>query len=276
MRLGERESGELGLARLREAVTAYRAALQERTRDRVPLDWAATQNRLGNALMLLSGFGLWDLDEKALLAQAVEAYRAALQERTRDRVPLDWAATQNNLGNALRRSGKTEDLADAIAAYRAALEETSRERDPLQWALIQSNIGGALWELDVLDNALWAMRELESETDKQKSGTGENESGTGEHEIGTARLKEAVAAYGEALKEMTPERVPRDWARAFGSQGAVLAEIAYQTKDGEGAAVAVQQIVKAYETAQLANDEPLQQELESDLTRAQDIYDAVK
>src|SRR5215469_9636583 len=48
--LGERESGT---ARLKEGVEAYRAALQERTRERVPLDWAGTQNNLGIALMRL-------------------------------------------------------------------------------------------------------------------------------------------------------------------------------------------------------------------------------
>ena len=92
--LGERESGT---ARLEEAVAAYRAALEERTRERVPLDWAATQNNLGTALRTLgereSG--------TARLEEAVAAYRAALEERTRERVPLDWAMTQNNLGNAL-------------------------------------------------------------------------------------------------------------------------------------------------------------------------------
>jgi hypothetical protein len=46
--LGERESGT---ARLEEAVTAYRDALAERTRARVPLDWVTTQNNLGNALV---------------------------------------------------------------------------------------------------------------------------------------------------------------------------------------------------------------------------------
>ena len=40
LRLGERESGT---ARLEEAVAAYRAALQENTRERVPLHWAMTQ-----------------------------------------------------------------------------------------------------------------------------------------------------------------------------------------------------------------------------------------
>jgi tetratricopeptide (TPR) repeat protein len=48
--LGERESGT---GRLEEAVAAYRDALKERTRERVPLDWATTQNSLEIALRLL-------------------------------------------------------------------------------------------------------------------------------------------------------------------------------------------------------------------------------
>lgn len=68
----------------------------DRTRERVPLDWAMTQNNLGNALSTL---GERESDT-ARLEQAVDAYRDALKERTRERVPLDWATTQNNLGNA--------------------------------------------------------------------------------------------------------------------------------------------------------------------------------
>ena len=95
--LGERESGT---GKLEEAVAAYREALKEWTRERVPLDWATTQNNLGNAL--------WTLGEResgtGKLEEAVAAYREALKERTRERAPLDWAMTQMNLGNALRRS----------------------------------------------------------------------------------------------------------------------------------------------------------------------------
>ena len=62
----------------------------------------------------------------ARLEEAVAAYRAALEERTRERVPLDWAGTQTNLGNALRRLGEREGgtarLREAITAYDAALE----------------------------------------------------------------------------------------------------------------------------------------------------------
>ena len=66
-----------------------------------PLDWAMTQNNLGNALLTLgereSG--------TARLEEAVVAYRAALEEKTRERVPLDWAMTQNNLGNCALDTG---------------------------------------------------------------------------------------------------------------------------------------------------------------------------
>ena len=82
----------------------------------------ATRNNFGNALQMLgereSG--------TARLNGAVAAYRAALEELTRERLPLRWAATQNNLGNALRTLGERESgtarLEEAVAAYRAALE----------------------------------------------------------------------------------------------------------------------------------------------------------
>ena len=56
--------------------------------------------------------------QNAPLQEAVGAYRAALQERTRERVPLQWAMTQNNLGTALgtlgeRKSG-TQRLEEAV------------------------------------------------------------------------------------------------------------------------------------------------------------------
>ncbi|WP_146343750.1 helix-turn-helix domain-containing protein [Falsiphaeobacter marinintestinus] len=135
--LGQRQSGT---DQLEQAVTAYRAALEAWTRDRVPLDWAMTQNNLGNAL--------WTLGQRESgterLEQAVIAYHAALEEWTRDRVPTDWAMTQNNLGVALKTLGEresgTERLEQAVTAYRAALEERTRDRVPLDWAMTQENM----------------------------------------------------------------------------------------------------------------------------------------
>jgi tetratricopeptide (TPR) repeat protein len=107
-------------AALKQSIATWRLVFQYRTRERVPLQWAMTQDNLGLAL--------WALGEResgtARLQEAVAAYRAALEERTRERVPLDWATTQDNLGAALFRLGERESgtarLQEAVAAYRAA------------------------------------------------------------------------------------------------------------------------------------------------------------
>lgn len=53
----------------------------------------------------------------ARLEQAVTAYEAALKERTRDREPLDWAATRNNIADlALARFRLDPDPAHLIEA----------------------------------------------------------------------------------------------------------------------------------------------------------------
>ena len=79
-----------------------------------------------------------DFGDNAALLSATAAFSAALGERTRERVPLDWAVTQNNLGAALatlgEREGATARLDKAVAAYRAALQEMTRERVPLDWS----------------------------------------------------------------------------------------------------------------------------------------------
>ena len=69
------------------------------------------------------------------LDEAVAAYRGALTERTRERVPLDWVGTQNNLGLALMTRGERESgtarLEEAVAAHREALKEFTSERAPV-------------------------------------------------------------------------------------------------------------------------------------------------
>jgi hypothetical protein len=62
---------------------------------------AQAENNLGLALAML---GAWETGT-ARLEEAVVAYRAALEERTRARVPLKWAATESNLAKALQILG---------------------------------------------------------------------------------------------------------------------------------------------------------------------------
>ena len=140
--------------------------------------------------------------------QAVSAYRAALTELSRERVPLEWARMQYYLGTALsmlgEREGGTERLEEAVEAHRAALEVLSREQTPLQWAGTQNNLGSALHHL-------------------------------GEREGDTERLEEAVEAYQSALEEFTPRagtapvgfeakqprNCPSELGRAGGRRGAL-------------------------------------------------------
>jgi len=88
----------------------------------VPLDWATTKNNLGDALRILGGreSGTTRLEE------AISAFRAALEERTRERAQLDWAETQSNLGSTLSELGERESnttrLQEAVNAFRAASE----------------------------------------------------------------------------------------------------------------------------------------------------------
>jgi tetratricopeptide (TPR) repeat protein len=147
-------------------VAAYREALKEWTRERVPLDWARTQMNLG---VVLGTLGERETGT-ARLDEAVAAYREALKEWTRERVPLDWARTQSNLGTALSVLGERETgtarLDEAVAAYREALKERSRERVPLDWAVTQSNLGESMMVIaereNDLDLAISALSQIEA------------------------------------------------------------------------------------------------------------------
>jgi tetratricopeptide (TPR) repeat protein len=213
---------------LLRAIDVYHSALTLVLRDRVPLQWAETQDRLGIAL--------WGLGERengtARLEEAIIAFGAALEESTRDRVPLQWAVTQNNLAMALsslgeRESGTTR-LEEAVAAFRVVLDvpESARERDPLGWARTQNNLGLTLTML-------------------------------GERENGKARLHEAVAVFRAALKEQTRDREPRGWAQV--QRNLAKALLALGQREG-GGTTQLQDAVAAYRAAleeQIREREPL-------------------
>ena len=223
---------------LGQAISVYRQELETLQRKEFPLDWAMTQNNLGNALHTLgereSG--------TARLEEALTAYRDALKEYTRERVPLDWAMTQNNLGNVLQTLGERESgtarLEEAVTAFRDALKERTRERVPLQWATTQNNLGNALWTLGEresgtarLEEAVTAFRDALKERTRERvplewamtqNNLGNVLQALGERESGTARLEEAVTAFRDALKERTRERVPLDWAMTQNNLGAGL------------------------------------------------------
>jgi tetratricopeptide (TPR) repeat protein len=100
-------------ANLKRSIAAYEAALEYRTPQAAPLDYATTQNNLGTAYCNLS-----EIEDRAgHLRRAITAYEAALVYRTPQATPLAYARTQHNLGIALEDSG---DLPAAVARWREA------------------------------------------------------------------------------------------------------------------------------------------------------------
>jgi tetratricopeptide (TPR) repeat protein len=159
-------------------------------------------------------------------------------------VPLDWAATQNNLGNALLSLGERESgtarLEAAVAAYHEALKERTRERVPLDWAMTQHNLGAALAIL-------------------------------GQRESGTARLEEAVAANHEALKERTRERVPLDWAMSFGNRAVAWRIIAERTGDVHLARQALEDLTLAAQVSREGGHIPNAEYYDAQAQKARDV-----
>jgi tetratricopeptide (TPR) repeat protein len=69
---------------------------------------------------------------------------------------MQWAMTQNNLGNAyqnLPTGDRGENLQRAIACYEAALRVYTEREFPMDWAMTQKNLGIAYGNLSTGDRA---------------------------------------------------------------------------------------------------------------------------
>jgi tetratricopeptide (TPR) repeat protein len=128
--------GNIAMARLRYVDAAQH--FQEAA-DLVPADHSDEKGRLlrakADALQYLGG----EHGDNTVLISAIATYWLAMEELTRERVPLEWARTQNNLGNTLGLLGKRERditrLEDAVTAFHVALEEQTRDLAPMDWGV---------------------------------------------------------------------------------------------------------------------------------------------
>ena len=72
---------------------------------------------------------------------------AELAKQTRGQLPLDWAATQVDLGNLLAALGqrhRDEELyKKAVQSFNSALEELDQANAPVAWATAQYGLGTA-------------------------------------------------------------------------------------------------------------------------------------
>ena len=125
------------------SIQACEEALKVATLDRFPMEYATTQNNLGNAYSTLAG-----VEAKAEnCRRAIQAYEEALKVYTLGRFPMDYAGTQNNLGSAYgilaEVEAKAENCKKAIQAYEEALKVRTLGRFPMQYANTQNSLGNA-------------------------------------------------------------------------------------------------------------------------------------
>jgi tetratricopeptide (TPR) repeat protein len=243
------------------AIAAARLALEQRTRERVPLEWGKTLVFLAGVLVVRGQRE----NSTVRLEEAVMTFRLALEEVTRQREPLVWALTQSVLASALvslgeRESGITR-LEEGAEAYRLALREHTRERTPLDWARIQTNLAGVLITLgqretrtDRLEEAVAACRLALEERTRERTpldwaGTQSNLAVAlftlGQRERSTDQVKEAVTVCRLALREQARERVPLNWATTQTSLANALSTLGILTgrTDHLEEAVAVHRLV---------------------------------
>ena len=125
------------------------------------------------------------LGKTEYLAKAIDVYRRFLNIWTERDFPLDWAATQNNLGIAyseIPTGDRGENLKRAIECYENALRVRTERDFPLDWAMTQYNLGVAYSEL---------------QTGNQKN-----------------NLEKAIQCFRDALKVWTEEKFPYDYEAA--------------------------------------------------------------
>ncbi|HBB31179.1 MAG TPA: hypothetical protein DC064_05120, partial [Cyanobacteria bacterium UBA9273] len=199
----------------------YQAALEVRTREACPQDWAITQNSLGNAYSSrVRG------DRAENLEQAIQCYQAALEVRTHEASPEQWAMLQTNLGNAYCKScysDQVENSQQAIHYYQAALQVYTHEAFPEQWANIQNGLGLAYRKQGQTAEAIACFRSaLKIHTSIANPAeclrTGKN---FGDTALEAGQWSEAIEGYGVAIEAV---EISRSWGSTDARRQEILKE----------------------------------------------------
>jgi tetratricopeptide (TPR) repeat protein len=242
--------------KIHQFLKSNKAKLDESLLDALPLVFASlTSDQLMNGREAIAPFfgtfgnsiRQFPLGNRMLnLELSIAAYHLALNVYTRKAFPEEWAATQNNLGNAYceRLHGeRAENLEKAITAYELALQVRTREAFPKDWAMTQNNLGNAYLNrirgerAENLEKAITAY-ELALQV-RTREAFPEDWAAT-QNNLGNAygnrlrgeraeNLEKAIIAFELALQVRTREAFPEDWAGTQGNLAGVLMQRASLT-----------------------------------------------
>jgi len=195
---------------------AFERELTDEYRRRAPLEWAQTQNHLGNILAAQAQ----QFRDGALYRKATAVFEAALEVLSQEQTPSDWATTQYNLGTAAQAIGRQEtdarSLKQAVDAYTNALLVWTREKTPDEWARTMHQLGNTFHAHGLL---------LKGNTTLQKS----------------------VVAYKNALRVFNADDHALELAATHMNCGATLHHLA----DAEANADRLEEAIRSYETGLL-------------------------
>jgi len=198
---------------IHKAIECFNRALEVRTREQHPVSWARLQSNLGNAWLQLpaSGGPGGGAELRQNVEKAVACHMAALEVWSREGRRHEWAATQNNLGNAWALMPTATDAAGleereknlrrAVSFYRAALEVRTRAHNPQEWASTMNNLGTALMNMPI--------HPPESKRPANKMNP----------------LHEAITCFEKALEVRTRDAHPLEWAKTQTNLGQAYARL---------------------------------------------------
>jgi tetratricopeptide (TPR) repeat protein len=286
--------GERGVDRqaIDAAIRTYREALKLRSRERVPAEWASTQEGVANAFLVLGKqkYGVvW-------LREAVTICRSLSEVQSHEKNPEDWARTKNNLGITLKNVSQsvpdTKAFEDAIVEFKDALTVRTRFRFPVEWAMTQSNLGNALRSLGAREKSslrlneavlvftaslrVWTRDRYPYDRATTQINLGNAYYSLGKLEFGTDRFVEAVSAYQFALQILGRENAPLLWAQTTENTAVVSMELYERTKQLSHLASIREKFAQSREVYELLQATSFLETNDDNTRRLDDILSKVK
>lgn len=250
---------------LSETLYAAMPAVQNLPQDLTTRERSSIQMCYGNAIATLA----FQRGTVELYQVAVQTYRAALEQLSRDDSPIDWALTQKHLGASLQaiaeRNNNEETLIQAAAALEAAIETFRPDIFPIQWASTQNRLGLVLYKLDLktgdadtLKRSLKAFQSAlpvfnradhPSRWADVMNNFAQAAQVLGEQLHSTEVLEKAVTACLGALEVRRRDKSPLLWAATQNNLGSALFLLGKLSEDVtriEAAAIAFEQALGVY------------------------------